>query len=153
MHPLKYSEKSKQLVIRALDSEINEEDGLDWVSSFEENFRKISGHKYAIAVNSGTSGLHAALMAIGVGPGDEVISPALTVIMDAFATMYVGGIPVFADVEKSTWNIDPDIIESLITPKTKAIISVSWFGLPANLKQIKNHRFTYLWIVLIMIAS
>lgn len=138
MHPYKYSEEARSYAVRALNSEVNEDDGLDWTTSFEEKFANIAKQEYAVAVNSGTSGLHVALMALGVGPGDEVISPALTVIMDAFATVYVGATPVFADVLQDTWNIDPDSVEALITPKTKAIISVSWLGLPTDLVRLSK---------------
>jgi len=138
MHKGKYSTKAIRLANESLVSDIDLENNLPWVPSFEERFAKFSDFKYAIALNSGTSGLHASLLALGVGPGDEVISPALTVIMDAFATIYTGAIPIFADVDKETWNIDPEIVESLITPKTKAIISVSWFGLPANLVKLRE---------------
>ena len=138
MHPYKYSDEARSYAVRALISEVNDEDGLDWVTSFEDNFLAISKQNYAVAVNSGTSGLHIALMALGVGLGDEVISPALTVIMDALATVYVGATPVFADVLPDTWNIDPDSVEALITAKTRAIISVSWLGLPADLVRLKK---------------
>ena len=138
MHPNKYSDAARTKAMEALFSEVNDEDGLDWPSSFEERFLTVSKQKYAVAVNSGTSGLHVALMALGVGPGDEVISPALTVIMDTFATIYVGATPVFADVLQDTWNIDPACVEALITPRTKAIISVSWFGLPADLVGLRR---------------
>lgn len=138
MHKGKYSSKAIQLSYEALTSDIDSKNGLPWVASFEEQYAKFSGFKYAIAVNSGTSGLHTALLSAGVGSGDEVISPALTVIMDAFATIYTGATPIFADVDRNTWNIDPEVVESLITPKTRAVISVSWFGLPANLVKLRE---------------
>jgi len=138
MHNGKYTAKSRELANQSLISDIDPENSLPWVTSFEERFAKFSGFKYAIALNSGTSGLHASLLSAGVGEGDEVISPALTVIMDAFATVYTGANPIFADVSKDSWNIDPEFVESLITPKTKAIISVSWFGLPANLVKLRE---------------
>ena len=138
MHPYKYSDAAREYAVKALNSEVNEDDGLDWPTSFEEQFAKVAKQKYAVAVNSGTSGLHVALMALGIGPGDEVISPALTVIMDTFATLYVGATPVFADVLPETWNIDPASVEALITPRTKAIISVSWYGLPADLVSLRR---------------
>jgi perosamine synthetase len=137
MHKDKYSEVSQNYAKLALVSDLNPDDGLDWCSSFENSFSGITKQKYAIAVNSGTSGLHAALLALGIGPGDEVISPSLTVVMDAFATLYVGATPVFADVLPDTWNMDPTSVESLITSKTRAIISVSWFGLPSNLSAMR----------------
>ena len=137
MHQNKYPEIVQKYAVSALISDINPDDGLDWCSSFENTFSLVAKQDYAVAVNSGTSGLHIALLALGIGPGDEVISPSLTVVMDAFATLYVGATPVFADVLPDTWNIDPSAVESLITPKTRAIISVSWFGLPSNLSELR----------------
>lgn len=138
MHSGKYSPKAISLAVEALTSDVESGSGLPWVTAFEEEFARFTQSKFAIAVNSGTSGLHAALMAAGVGPGDEVISPALTVIMDAFSTCYLGATPVFADVDKTTWNIDPKLIEALITTRTRAVIAVSWFGLPANLPELRK---------------
>lgn len=138
MHPGKYSPLAVSLAAEALVSDFETKTGLPWVTAFEEEFANFTKSNFAIAVNSGTSGLHAALMAAGIGPGDEVISPALTVIMDAFATCYLGAIPVFADVDMDTWNIDPKVVESLITERTKAVIAVSWFGLPANLPELRK---------------
>lgn len=141
MHEGKYTNLAKELAAHALLSDTHPRTGQGWVTQFEEDFAKFAGFNYAIAVNSGTSALHAALIALKIGPGDEVISPALTVVMDAFSTIYVGATPVFADVDLNSWNIDPDKVEELITPNTKAIISVSWFGLPTNstrLQEISN---------------
>ena len=138
MHKGKYSDKAIQLAAQSLTTDTDSDNNLPWVASFEDKFAKFTGFKFAIAVNSGTSGLHASLLSAGIGPGDEVISPALTVIMDAFATVYTGAIPVFADVENETWNIDPNCVEDLITSKTKAIIAVSWFGLPSNLTILRK---------------
>lgn len=138
MHEGKYSALASKYAAMALTTDISPVDDLPWVQSFETQFAKYYDAKYAISVNSGTSGLHAALLAAGVGPGDEVISPALTVIMDAFATSFTGAAPVFADVENDTWNIDPLKVEQLITDKTKAIITVSWFGLPTKLKELNR---------------
>ena len=124
----KYSGREKEYVLQMLDSDnpINREKS--WTQRLEEAFSQKMKVKYAIACNSGTSGLHAALVACGIGPGDEVISPALTVIMDAYAIMHVGGTPVFADVIPDTMTIDPEDIERRITSKTKAIITVSTSG-------------------------
>ena len=129
MHAGKYSSESLEFASLALVTDLDPESNLNWVTAFEEKFAHFVGAKYAIAVNSGTSGLHSALLAAGVTHGDEVISPALTVIMDAFSTIYTGATPVFADVDSNTWNIDPAAVEKLITIKTKAVIAVSWFGL------------------------
>lgn len=138
MHEGKYSPLAVSLAGEALRVDLEPSSGLPWVTAFEEKFAHFTKSRFAIAVNSGTSGLHAALLAAGVGPGDEVISPALTVVMDAFSTVYLGATPVFADVDRVTWNIDPVAVESLITERTKAIISVSWFGLPADLVALRK---------------
>lgn len=109
---------------------------IDWITKLEKKFSEISNFKYCVAVNSGTSGLHAALHACGVKKGDEVISPALTVVMDTFATLMCGAKPVYVDVDPYTFNITLDNIKKKITKKTKAIITVSLFGLPCDLKPI-----------------
>ena len=124
-----------------LEKVLNSEKSLDnernpSVSLFEEEFCKLTGAKYAVALNSATSALHAALIAAEVGPGDEVIQPAITVVMNSFVTIIAGATPVFCEVNKDTWNIDATDIEKLITPKTKAIMPVSLFGLPVDLDPI-----------------
>lgn len=138
MHSGKYTEAVIHSASLSLVSDTNPEDNLGWTTSFESSFAAHAGDEYAISVNSATSGLHAALLGFGVTHGDEVISPALTVVMDAFVTDYVGATPVFADVDPKTWNIDPASVERLITPNTKAIISVSWLGLPTNLGELRR---------------
>lgn len=116
----------------------------DYVSKFEKLFLKKIPGKYSIAVNSATSGLHACLLALGVKEGDEVISPGLTVVMDAFVTMQVGATPIFADVDPLTHNISPKAILDCITKNTKAIIIVDWQGLPCDYDEIlkisKKHK-------------
>ncbi len=102
----------------------------------EQEFSRKFGRMYGIAHNSGTSALHTCLRAAGVAPGDEVISPGLTVMMDTFATMFVGATPVYADIDPETFNIDPDCVRKAITDKTKAIIAVHLYGLPADMKPI-----------------
>ena len=113
---------------------------------FEEKFCEKFGVDYSVAINSATSGLHAALASAGVGPGDEVIQPAVTVIMDAYATLYLGATPVFVDINPETWNIDVNEIEKSITEKTKAIIVVSLYGLPVDIDPImdlaRKHNIT-----------
>ena len=114
-----------------------------WVSSagkfvtrFEEMFAEYCGTRYAIATSNGTTALHLALLALGIGAGDEVIVPTLTFIATANAVTYTGATPVFVDSEAETWNIDPDLIEQNITPQTKAIIPVHLYGHPAKMNQI-----------------
>jgi perosamine synthetase len=111
----------------------------DWVAQFEDAFKRVSGHSHNIAVNSGTSGLHAALVALGVGPGDEVIMPAMSVVMNAYAALAVGAAPVFADIDRHTWNVTLESIEAVVTERTRAIITVSWFGLPVDLAPIMEY--------------
>ncbi len=132
----KFNGNEIEYVLRALDSENPENKKFPWVQKFEEVFAEKVGSKYAIAVNSGTSGLHAALYAAGVGPGDEVIQPSVTVVMDAYVTIHMGAIPVFVDIDPESWNIDAKKIEEKITPKTKAIIVVSLYGLPVDIDPI-----------------
>ena len=128
----KYGGREKEYALRMLGEE-NDGDDRSWPQRLEEKFSEVIGSKYAVACNSGTSGLHMALFAAGVGPGDEVISPALTVVMDSYAIIHLGGTPVFADVNSDTFNIDPKDVESKITSRTKAILVVSLEGLPVDL--------------------
>ena len=132
----KYNGNEAEYLLRALHTEDPESKAFPWVQRFEEAFAEKVGASYAIAVNSGTSGLHAGLFAAGIGPGDEVIQPGMTVVMDAYATLHLGGIPVFADIVPETQHIDPEDIARKITPRTKAIITVSWQGLPVDLDPI-----------------
>ncbi len=132
----KYNGKEAKYVLQALDSDNPENKKRSWNQRFEEEFCRVMGVTYAIACNSGTSGLHAALVAAGVGPGDEVISPGLTVVMDAYATIHTGATPVFADVNPDTFTIDPEDLRAKITPKTRAIIVVSLQGLSVDIDPI-----------------
>ncbi len=99
-------------------------------------FAKKFGVNFAVSVNSGNSALHCALFACGVKEGDEVIVPPLTFASPAFAAVYLGAKPVFADVDPETFNIDPKDIAKKITKKTKAIIAVSLYGLPTDIDEI-----------------
>jgi dTDP-4-amino-4,6-dideoxygalactose transaminase len=106
------------------------------VSDFEKEFARIHGIQHAIAATSCTSALHLALVALGIGPGDEVIVPSFTWIATANAVEYVGARPVFCDIERTTFNICVKDIEALITRRTKAIIPVHLFGLCADMNKI-----------------
>ena len=125
-------------VTDVLDSENRESRSNPYVGRLEDKFSKSIGAKYAIAHNSGTATLHTCLAAAGVGPGDEVISPAHTVIMCTFAILHQNATPVYADIEPDTFNIDPDDIERKITKRTKAIIAVHMHGLPCDMTRIMN---------------
>ena len=103
---------------------------------FEEAFAKRFGVRYAITHNSGTSTLHSCLAAAGVGPGDEVISPALTVISNAAVTLHQNAVPVFADIDPDTFLMDLEDLERKITPRTKAIMPVHLYGLPCDMDPI-----------------
>jgi perosamine synthetase len=102
----------------------------------EREFSKKYGMKYAIALNSGTSGIHAALHAFGIKPGDEVITTPFTVFVDSSIPLYMKAKIKFADIDYHTHNINPDSVNNLITNKTKAIIPVSYHGLPYNVDAI-----------------
>ncbi|MBN2136865.1 MAG: DegT/DnrJ/EryC1/StrS family aminotransferase [Sedimentisphaerales bacterium] len=103
---------------------------------FENAFADYIGTKHAVAVNSGTSGLFLCLTAMGIGPGDEVITTPFTFIASVTCIMMTGATPVFADIDPATLNIDPAQIEKKITPKTKAILPVEVFGCPAGFDRI-----------------
>lgn len=106
------------------------------VAAFESEFSPIVGNRHCIAVNSGTSGLHMALEAIGMDKGDEVIVPSFTFAATANAVALTGATPIFVDIDPRTFNIDPRAIEAAITPKTRAIQPVHLYGQPAAMKEI-----------------
>jgi len=106
------------------------------VGKFQEMFRQYIGTKHALALNSCTAGLHLAMLAAGMGPGDEVITTPLTFAATANAIVHTGARPVFADIELPSMNIDPVQIEKKITPKTKAILPVHLCGRPCNMQRI-----------------
>lgn len=114
-----------------------------WISSngryilaFEEAFAGYCNVPYAVSCCNGTVALHLALLALGVGPGDEVIIPTLTYVATANAVAYCGARPVFVDSEYHTWNMDPSLIEQCITARTKAIIAVHIYGHPVDMDPI-----------------
>jgi len=106
--------------------------------ALEKELAAYSGAKHAIGVNSGTDALHLALVAAGIGAGDEVIVPAFTFFASAEAVSYTGAKPVFVDIDLATFNVDPKSFEKAITPKTKAVIAVHLFGRCASLPEKKN---------------
>ena len=114
------------------------------VGTFQQLFRDYIGTKYGLALNSCTAGLHLAMLAAGLKPGDEVITSPMTFAATANAIVHTGAVPVFADIELPSMNIDPAQIEKKITAKTKAIIPVHLFGQMADmdplLEMAKEHR-------------
>lgn len=108
------------------------------VQEFEREAASHLGVKHALSCASGTDALHLALLAAGIGPGDEVITPTFTFIATAEAIRYVGAIPVFVDIDPKTFNLDPNLIEHAINTKTRAILPVHLFGQPADLPAINE---------------
>jgi perosamine synthetase len=106
------------------------------VAAFEKEFASMVGAPYACAVSNCTTALHLALMAVGVGPGDEVITASHSFIATANAIRYCGAVPVFVDIEAGGFNIDPSLIEPAISQRTKAILCVHQLGMPCDLSKI-----------------
>jgi len=109
-----------------------------YINQFEASFSEYIGTKHAVTTSSCTGSLHLALLALGIGPGDEVIVPELTWIATASCVAYVGATPVFCDIEETSWCLDPDTLEKCITDNTKAIIPVHLYGHPANMPVIMD---------------
>jgi perosamine synthetase len=106
--------------------------------AFETELAAYHGMPYAVAVSSGTAGLHLALLTLGVGPGHEVIVPSFAFIAVANAVLQVGATPVFADIEPVTLNLDPARVEDAVTPRTRAILVVHTFGVPAEMDSLRE---------------
>lgn len=106
------------------------------LGEFETEFAKYIGSKYAVAVNSGTSALHMCVKALGIGPGDEVITTPFSFVASSNPIIMEGARPVFVDIEEDTYNIDPEKIENVITSRTKALLIVHLFGRPCNMDKI-----------------
>jgi dTDP-4-amino-4,6-dideoxygalactose transaminase len=106
------------------------------VKEFEEKFAEYIGVKHAVAVNSGTAALHMALATLGVGPGDEVVVPALTFFSTATSVIHQNAIPVFSDIETTSYNMDPEDLHERITERTRVIIPVHLYGGPAEMDPI-----------------
>lgn len=141
------SPRERELVLDCVDSA--------WISSlgrhileFERSFAAFCGARFGVATSNGTTALHLALAALGVGPGDEVLLPALTFVATAAAVAYTGAQPVFVDSEAATYNLDPDLIEAALTPRSKGIIAVHLYGHPARMEAILHVAGRHgLWVL------
>ena len=118
------------------------------VTSLENKLCEYTGAKYAVAVNSGTSALHCACIAAGIGEGDEVITTPITFAASANCALYCGAKPVFADIDMETYNIDPESIKAHITDKTKAVVAVDFTGQAVKVDEIraicKEHNLIFI---------
>ncbi|WP_292369152.1 DegT/DnrJ/EryC1/StrS family aminotransferase [Methanoregula sp. UBA64] len=117
--------------------------GMNWavgpnVTQFEQGLAEYLGTQYCLTFNSGTSALHAVLLAHGIGNGDEVIVPSFTFIATANAPKFVGARPVFADIEETTLGLDPESVVNAITPKTKAILPIHYGGCPCRIRELRE---------------
>src|SRR3954463_5538160 len=108
------------------------------VADFETEFAAQTGRKHAIGLNSGTSALHLALIAAGVGPGDEVITTPHTWISTTWAISYVGATPVYVDIDPTTYTLDPALVRQAITSRTKAILPVHLYGQACNMEPLSQ---------------
>jgi dTDP-4-amino-4,6-dideoxygalactose transaminase len=106
------------------------------VAQFEKDFAAFCGAQHALGFNSGTSALHVAMLLLGVGPGDEVITTPYTFIATSWAISYCGAKPVYVDIDDATFNLDPNLIEKAITSKTKAVLPVHLYGQPFDVDAI-----------------
>ena len=129
------SGNEKKYLLECIDTGWISSEG-PFVRQFEEQMSRAVGRKYGIAVSNGTAALEVAMQAIGIGEGDEVIMPTLTIISCAMAVTKLGGVPVLVDSDMDTWNMDVSQIESKITARTKAILAVHVYGLPVKINAI-----------------
>lgn len=133
-------EEDRKAVMDALDGArlVSNSDGANPVSTLEEHWAQRFGFEHCVAVSTGTAALSLALAALGVGPGDEVIVPALSFIATGLAPVHQMAVPVFADIDPVTFNLDPDDVARRITPRTKAIIPVHLHGAPADMDRLTD---------------
>lgn len=131
------SKLERKYVKEALDNEFSSSKNSIFCSRLEQTFAKLFNSKYAISFVNGTATLHTAVAALGIGPGDEVIVPPLTMSSTAFSVLQAGAIPIFADVDQETFNLDPESVEKCINNKTKAIMAVSLYGLSPDYKGLE----------------
>ena len=130
------TDRERKYVQQVLDAQFRSSAGSIMSKPLEELFAERFNSRFAIAFSNGTCTMHAALAAAGIGPGDEVIVPPLTMASTSLAVLHAGAIPIFADIDPHTWTIDPKSVEHVITPHSKAIIPVSISGLSPDMDAI-----------------
>jgi dTDP-4-amino-4,6-dideoxygalactose transaminase len=136
------TDADKRAVMRVLEEgplwALSTDDGLlaPEMTALELEFAEFVGCRYALACNGGTAAIHMALAAAGVGPGDEVVTSAFSFLATPVAVLHQSAIPIFADIDPRTYNIDPSDVERRITPRTKAILPVHVHGVPADMDRI-----------------
>lgn len=139
-----YGNEFKYLVDAFLSTWISSKG--EYISEFEKKFAEFTECEYAVAVSNGTCALHLSLIALDIGPGDEVIIPDMTFAATANAVLHAGATPVIVDIEKDSWCIDPAEIKKAITPRTRAILPVHLYGQPCNMYEIMqlacNHNLS-----------
>ena len=138
-----FNGKEKEYVNDCIDTTWISSKG-KYIEEFEKEYAKYIDVNYATCVSNGTVAIHLALLALGIGPGDEIIVPSFTYIASVNAIIYCGAIPIFIDSEPEYWQLDPKAIEELITPQTKAIMPVHLYGHPCDMIEIckiaKQHK-------------
>jgi len=132
----KYNSEHEEAVVRVIRS--NQLYAAREVRLFEEEFSGYTGSKFAVGVGNATQGLHLVLAALGIGAGDEVIVTPYSWISSASCVLMQGAIPVFVDIEPETFGLDPVMVEAAISPRTRAVILVHMFGLPAKVREIHD---------------
>jgi perosamine synthetase len=136
------SGNEREYLINAFDSGWISSKG-EYIEKFENSFARFTGMRSSISCSNGTTALHLAVKALNIGRGDEVIVPNLTFASPANAVLYEGGKLVLVDINKDYWGIDPDQLESFITPKTRAIIAVHLYGHPCDMDEIMRIAKTH----------
>ena len=131
-----FTQADRDAVMSVFDSNVLHGIFAPQCQALQKEFADFIGVKHCIIVNSGTGALHMALASLGIGPGDEVILPAFTYWSSAAIVLHQNAIPVFVDIDKDTFSLNPDLLEAAITPRTKAILPVHIHGMPADLERI-----------------
>lgn len=134
--PRRIAELERSYVLEVLDGQFRNSAGTPMTKRLEEAFAQKFSSDFAISFANGTATMHAILAAAGIGPGDEVIVPPLTMASTAMCVIHAGAVPVFADVDSETWTLDPNAIARHLTARTRAVIPVALYGLPSDMDPI-----------------